>query len=201
MPTTYAHDRFGREVYEQLPANLKKIIRENKKLYLIGLHGPDIFFYYHPFSKNRVSDYGTLLHEQTASVLFEDEVKKYQQSPSEAMEAYLLGFACHYLLDSTCHPYIGNLWITLEFPMQRLRRALTSTSCWRTASIRSYTVRHRRSARTPTATRSSTLFSGNRGNRNCRMPEGHEALDENHDLPQQCGKKPSSWSDETGRLL
>ena len=45
------------------------------------------------------------------------------------------------------------------------------------------------------------LFSGNRGNRNCRMPEGHEALDENHDLPQQCGKKPSSWSDETGRLL
>ncbi len=51
MPTTYAHDRFGREVYEQLPANLKKIIRENKKLYLIGLHGPDIFFYYHPFSK------------------------------------------------------------------------------------------------------------------------------------------------------
>ena len=34
MPTTYAHDRFGREVYEQLPANLKKIIRENKKLYL-----------------------------------------------------------------------------------------------------------------------------------------------------------------------
>ena len=107
MPTTYAHDRFGREVYEQLPANLKKIIRENKKLYLIGLHGPDIFFYYHPFSKNRVSDYGTFLHEQTASVLFEDEVKKYQQSPSEAMEAYLLGFACHYLLDSTCHPYIG----------------------------------------------------------------------------------------------
>ena len=87
MPTTYAHDRFGREVYEQLPANLKKIIRENKKLYLIGLHGPDIFFYYHPFSKNRVSDYGTFLHEQTASVLFEDEVKKYQQSPSEAMEA------------------------------------------------------------------------------------------------------------------
>ena len=84
MPTTYAHDRFGREVYEQLPANLKKIIRENKKLYLIGLHGPDIFFYYHPFSKNRVSDYGTFLHEQTASVLFEDEVKKYQRTPHDA---------------------------------------------------------------------------------------------------------------------
>ena len=113
MPTTYAHDRFGREVYEQLPANLKKIIRENKKLYLIVLHGPDIFFYYHPFSKNRVSDYGTFLHEQTASVLFEDEVKKYQQSPSEAMEAYLLGFACHYLrfdVSSVYREICGSHW-------------------------------------------------------------------------------------------
>lgn len=44
MPTTYAHDRFGREVYEQLPANLKKDHSRKQKLYLIGLHGPDIFF-------------------------------------------------------------------------------------------------------------------------------------------------------------
>lgn len=156
MPTTYAHDRFGREVYEQLPANLKKIIRENKKLYLIGLHGPDIFFYYHPFSKNRVSDYGTFLHEQTASVLFEDEVKKYQQSPSEAMEAYLLGFACHYLLDSTCHPYIGKFVDHTGISHAKIETSLDQYFMLEDGSIRSYTVRHRRSARTPTATRSST---------------------------------------------
>ena len=156
MPTTYAHDRFGREVYEQLPANLKKIIRENKKLYLIGLHGPDIFFYYHPFSKNRVSDYGTLLHEQTASVLFEDEVKKYQQSPSEAMEAYLLGFACHYLLDSTCHPYIGKFVDHTGISHAKIETSLDQYFMLEDGLDRSYTVRHRRSARTPTATRSST---------------------------------------------
>ena len=56
MPTTYTHDRFGKEVYEKLPENLKKTIRNHKKLYLIGLHGPDIFFYYHPFAKNHISD-------------------------------------------------------------------------------------------------------------------------------------------------
>ena len=199
MPTTYAHDRFGREVYEQLPVNLKKIIRENKKLYLIGLHGPDIFFYYHPFSKNRVSDYGTFLHEQTASVLFEDEVKKYQQSPSEAMEAYLLGFACHYLLDSTCHPYIGKFvdhtgishtkietsldqYFMLEDGLDPLVYRPASPICPHTDGNK---VIHRCFPEIG----------------DCRMPEGHEALDENHDLPQQCGKKPSSWSDETGRLL
>lgn len=157
MPTTYAHDRFGREVYEQLPANLKKIIRENKKLYLIGLHGPDIFFYYHPFSKNRVSDYGTLLHEQTASVLFEDEVKKYQQSPSEAMEAYLLGFACHYLLDSTCHPYIGKFVDHTGISHAKIETSLDQYFMLEDGlDPLVYTVRHRRSARTPTATRSST---------------------------------------------
>ena len=44
MPTTYAHDRFGREVWKKLPKDLKETIRKHKKLYLIGLHGPDIFF-------------------------------------------------------------------------------------------------------------------------------------------------------------
>lgn len=74
MPTTYAHDRFGREVYEQLPVNLKRSFEKTKIVsdrtaragYLLLL--PSVL-------ENRVSDYGTFLHEQTASVLFEDEVK------------------------------------------------------------------------------------------------------------------------------
>ena len=103
-----------------------------------------------------MSDYGTLLHEQTASVLFEDEVKKYQQSPSEAMEAYLLGFACHYLLDSTCHPYIGKFVDHTGISHAKIETSLDQYFMLEDGSIRSYTVRHRRSARTPTATRSST---------------------------------------------
>ena len=49
MPTTYTHDLFGKEVFKKLPDNLKDVIRKSKSLYLIGLHGPDIFFYYKPF--------------------------------------------------------------------------------------------------------------------------------------------------------
>ena len=51
MPTTYAHDLFGQKVYRQLPDQVKEIIRKNGELYRIGLHGPDIFFYY--FINNR----------------------------------------------------------------------------------------------------------------------------------------------------
>lgn len=107
MPTTYAHDRFGREVWKKLPRDLKQTIREHKKLYLIGLHGPDIFFYYHPLSQNAVSEFGSRLHQESAENFFRERIALFQEDPDDAIRVYLLGFACHFLLDSTCHPYIN----------------------------------------------------------------------------------------------
>ena len=49
MPSTYAHYLFGQEVYRELPAQLQTIIDHHRSLYHIGLHGPDIFFYYFIF--------------------------------------------------------------------------------------------------------------------------------------------------------
>ena len=46
MPTTYAHDLFGKMVYRQLPAPLQQLIRENGELFRIGVHGPDILFFF-----------------------------------------------------------------------------------------------------------------------------------------------------------
>ena len=46
MPTTYAHYRFGKEVTEALPRGLQNTIEYHRDLYDIGLHGPDILFYY-----------------------------------------------------------------------------------------------------------------------------------------------------------
>ena len=65
MPTTYAHDLFGQKVYRQLPDQVKEIIRKNGELYRIGLHGPDIFFYYFIF-KNHVSSVGYRMHKEKA---------------------------------------------------------------------------------------------------------------------------------------
>ncbi len=58
MPTTYAHDLFGKEVYRRLPADMKALIRRHGELYRIGLHGPDILFYY-MVSKNPVTQFGS----------------------------------------------------------------------------------------------------------------------------------------------
>lgn len=107
MPTTYTHDIFGKEVFKRLPEQLKETIRRNKGLYRIGLHGPDIFFYYRPIQKNAVNQTGHRMHNEKASVFFEKGIREFRTNPSAELVSYLLGFACHYMLDSTCHGYIG----------------------------------------------------------------------------------------------
>ena len=107
MPTTYAHDVFGKEVYKRLPEKMKNCIKKHRKLYLIGLHGPDILFYYHPFGKNEVISLGGRMHKESARIFFERSIGRYREDPQEDTMAYLLGFGCHFLLDSACHPYIG----------------------------------------------------------------------------------------------
>ena len=42
----------------QLPNDIKKIIIENKELYDIGLHGPDLLFYYLPLKNNEINSIG-----------------------------------------------------------------------------------------------------------------------------------------------
>lgn len=106
MPTTYAHDLFGKKVYRRLPAEIKSIIRENGELYRIGLHGPDILFYF-MISKNPVSRFGVAMHHEKARAFFEQGMERVRESGDEGLLAYLLGFGCHYLLDSTCHPYVN----------------------------------------------------------------------------------------------
>ena len=106
MPTTYTHDIFGKEVYKRLPSEIKEAIRESKSMYLIGLHGPDILFYYQPLMKNRVSGLGHQVHQREAAEFFCQAVVKYQEEPTAQMLSYLLGFGCHYILDSACHPYV-----------------------------------------------------------------------------------------------
>ena len=108
MPTTYAHDLFGQKVYRQLPENMKKIIRENGELYRIGLHGPDIFFYYFIF-KNHVSGVGYRMHKEKAAAFFQEGMAQVRERKDEALLAYLLGFGCHYMLDSACHPYVNQM--------------------------------------------------------------------------------------------
>lgn len=107
MPATYAHYSFGHEVLKLLDENIQKTINRNVDLYNIGLHGPDILFYYKPLKSNHVNRTGYGLHKLAAGAFFENARQRINCCHDcEAALAYISGFICHFILDSQCHPYI-----------------------------------------------------------------------------------------------
>ena len=69
MPSTYAHYRLGKEVIQKLDPDLRAIAEGHRQLYDIGLHGPDILFYYDALHRNPTSQIGFDMHGFPAPVL------------------------------------------------------------------------------------------------------------------------------------
>lgn len=106
MPANYAHYRFGRQVLPQLPGDVRQCIQRFRRMYDLGLFGPDFFFYYFPFVKTNTRALGSIFHMQSGQAFFEQACKA---ATSEAARAYLYGLLGHYCLDSVCHPYVDQL--------------------------------------------------------------------------------------------
>lgn len=110
MPTTYAHYKFGKDVIDTLPKHFQKAIESKRELYDIGLHGPDILFYYRVFMTNHVNTTGYELHDQPADAFFFQAAQIIKRSlDQEAARAYIYGFICHFALDSECHKYVEKM--------------------------------------------------------------------------------------------
>ena len=107
MPTTYAHWRFGCDCIEVLPDDLKKAINDNRELFDMGVHGPDIFFY--DLAHPKLMIYGSTMHHLEARDFFDRCIKVYNSydEDKEAMLSYIFGFLSHFALDAQCHGYIN----------------------------------------------------------------------------------------------
>ncbi|MBR3367326.1 MAG: hypothetical protein IKG66_05990, partial [Lachnospiraceae bacterium] len=70
MPDSYAHYRFGKQVLEQLPEQIRGVILSERELYDIGLHGPDILFFYRPLGRNFVRALGGEMHAASGKRFF-----------------------------------------------------------------------------------------------------------------------------------
>lgn len=106
MPASYAHYRFGKLLLPTLPADVRQCIQRFRRMYDVGLQGPDFFFYYNPFFKTAVGSLGGQFHGQSGQEFF---VHACKQAQSEAARAYLYGLLGHYCLDSQCHPFINQM--------------------------------------------------------------------------------------------
>lgn len=105
MPSAYAHYRFGMQLLPELPESARQVIRQSPRLFEVGLHGPDVFFYYNPLRRTALGELGSSLHEQSGQEFFQRACAGARQSGRRGL-ACLFGILAHYCLDRQCHPTI-----------------------------------------------------------------------------------------------
>lgn len=108
MPSTYAHYKFGQEIRHELTGRERQIIDESPDFFNVGLHGPDILFYYKPLRSNSVNQIGYGTHDKSGLSFFLNAAQVLKEHPQDnRYYAYLYGVICHFALDTTCHGYIA----------------------------------------------------------------------------------------------
>lgn len=106
MPSTYAHYRMGVALLPTFPADVRRTIQRFRRMFDVGLHGPDIFLYYNVLLPTATGSLGSKYHAQTGREFFQRACRVARLEKSEAVQAYIYGVMCHYALDSMCHPFV-----------------------------------------------------------------------------------------------
>lgn len=124
MPAGYTHYVFGEQVLSCLDEDIRKRIMPYIDLYHIGIHGPDILFYYEIYHSNPVKSLGFKMHEQIAAPFFNRAKSLVLQDATDASFAYIIGFITHFTLDSSLHPEIYRLQESLSLTHSALESEL-----------------------------------------------------------------------------
>lgn len=95
MPDYFTHCIAAELIYERLDEEHKRILAGNKTLYMLGAQGGDVFFFYGLSYRHNA---GRMLHRMAPCELFE--------KLADGNAAYCAGWATHYALDCTVHPFV-----------------------------------------------------------------------------------------------
>lgn len=107
MPATYAHWRFGNDCLKTLPQDIANIVNKHRDVFNYGTQGPDIFFFYKAILPNEVNKYGSNFHRKPCKEILRIFKEGYSKTKDkDSALSYIIGFICHFNLDSHCHNYI-----------------------------------------------------------------------------------------------
>lgn len=107
MPYNFTHALVGLSAIDQTSEPAAALVRANMREFLIGTMGPDPYFgdsMPKPLFRPCRVDLAEKLHTLDARVLFAALLPLARKSKPK--QAYILGFLCHFLLDTNAHPYI-----------------------------------------------------------------------------------------------
>ena len=111
MPSITTHHLFACDVFNSLNNNIKKHFSNEKLIYTTFAQSHDYLFYYTFDLKNtkRIKNLGHYAHHNNTQDYILNIIKEIKNNHLENNEqciAYLYGTITHYILDSTCHPFI-----------------------------------------------------------------------------------------------
>lgn len=111
MPAILTHDFFGQDAYGKALESVRLFTPDERDAFLLGNQGPDPLFYL-AIVPNGMDDFkhlGNELHHSNPSGVLSSLRHACDAMPEEdqgVAQAYTAGFLCHYLLDSTVHPFV-----------------------------------------------------------------------------------------------
>jgi hypothetical protein len=117
MPALLTHDYFGEDIWARMrdqdfscSGKTSALVEELRRAFLLGNQGPDPFFYtLRSFRLAKNKKFGSLMHRERAAETLEVFRRLASRAPEPAASliwAYLLGFLCHFTLDSIMHPFV-----------------------------------------------------------------------------------------------
>ncbi len=112
MPSLITHDIFAKEVYTNLPDKIKNSFNNELLIYQTFAQSHDYLFYFKsPNIKltkvvNKLGKIGHRRKTQEYLLNIIRIIKEYHLQLYQPDIAYLFGSITHYVLDSTCHPFI-----------------------------------------------------------------------------------------------
>lgn len=112
MPSSVTHNYFSHDVYNKLSNNIRKKIKPCFNEYKVFSQGPDPFFFYDFHLTKKSKEIFKINHAMQHLLInkhflflinYINDKKYYSNS---MVMAYLYGQICHFVLDTTCHPFI-----------------------------------------------------------------------------------------------
>lgn len=111
MPAVMTHDFFGQDAFGAALGAVELSTPDERDAFLLGNQGPDPFFYLvlDPIGSRPYKEVGNRLHHEHPSRVLASlagAARDPYAGDDDVARAYVAGFLCHYLLDSTMHPLV-----------------------------------------------------------------------------------------------
>ena len=110
MPATIVHSYFAKDVYDILPKNIKESISPTR-IKMFGQSADSLMFYnlFSLLPGKKVRNFSRTFHRNKSQDFFINlitYIKDNNLGTDSDVCSFLVGFICHYELDSTIHPYV-----------------------------------------------------------------------------------------------